>query len=567
MPALPRSGYLPQVTGVFPAGTPQNGGDRLQILYFNDIHEKYRAYPRLKTAFDYYGQQAAQSGADVLKLSAGDWNVGKEPNEIKLNVMLNNLLGIVASSPGNHEYDTGIKGFSDALALANFKTLATNLHVPASSSLYKRFTDQKLLTGPWVYTTPRGQRYGFVGITVPHAWKYLNPSVKMEGVASLGLDQSIQRIQNDVNLLRQQGIRRIILLSHAGYKGDLEIARRTSGINIIVGGHSHDELQGIVPNVNYVRSARGEPVIIVQAGMNGTFGQLEVLWDPYDRAVPRFHQIYNHRNFPDHPQAVGLINSVLGPEQVIGQMAEEVSHKNAGAGGENGAASRIADAILMAVNRLDPAGVDIALFRGTEMRNDILKGPFTTRDLSILLPFTDKLVKFQMTGAQLQEALDESARCIKEKETHPGMMHPAGLRYTVDARMGKAVRVEVLNRKLNKWEALQPEKRYTVATGDFLEKNKKEYPVFKKAPVVARYNITLRDAFGAYIQSQNGRPVSFPLDGRIKIITGESPSPWPAPNPKSLVLPPSNAFASAHGYTTLPMFAANPLPFTHKASV
>lgn len=500
---------------------PNRPAETLRIVYYNDIHEKFEAYPRLKTAFDYYGGQGYSQGKDVLKLCGGDWNIGREARELELNVLLNNLIGLVASAPGNHEYDAGIKALADALKHAQYDTIATNLHIPPSSALYQRYLDQKLLTGPRIYITPSGQRYGLVGVSVPNTHKYLNPDMDMEGVATQNLENSIKRVQGDINQLRRAGINRIIMVSHSGYKEDLEIARRTSGVDVIVGGHSHTELPGIVPQKNYVSAADGHPVVIVQAGMNGLFGILDVMWDAQGRVIPLEHTIKDSRYYPQHPAAAALIDQYLGRAEVLGFIAQEVHHKNAGAGGENAGANKVADAMQWAINRYDKDGVDITMFRGTELRNDIHLGPFTDRDLRILLPFTDKLMKFKMTGREIMDALNESGRCLREHEIHPGIMHTAGLRYTVDKRSGKVVNVMEYDREDKRWEPLELDKTYTVATGEFQWKNKKEYQAFNDATILRRYPFSLRDAFGDYVKAHGGKPVTFSLDGRLKVI-GES---------------------------------------------
>ena len=54
--------------------------------------------------------------------------------------------------------------------------------------------------------------------------------------------ETIEDIQTEANILQSQGINKIILLSHLGYTLDKIIANQTQGIDVILGGHSHDLL-------------------------------------------------------------------------------------------------------------------------------------------------------------------------------------------------------------------------------------------------------------------------------------------------------------------------------------
>jgi len=90
----------------------------------------------------------------------------------------------------------------------------------------------------------------------------------------------IQRFSGDINhvanmqvsALEAAGCQVIICLSHLGTSGDLKLADDVAGIDIIVGGHSHDEFRRAV-----VRSGK----IIVQAGShNRALGELVVKLEP-----------------------------------------------------------------------------------------------------------------------------------------------------------------------------------------------------------------------------------------------------------------------------------------------
>ena len=106
----------------------------LRIVYYNDPHEKFAAMPHLVSGFRQKSLEGIQQGRDVLRLSGGDNNIGKETPEWRLNVGLMNMLNLHGTAMGNHELDQGTRSFSEGLYGANFRTLVANMNVNPWSS-------------------------------------------------------------------------------------------------------------------------------------------------------------------------------------------------------------------------------------------------------------------------------------------------------------------------------------------------------------------------------------------------------------------------------------------------
>jgi sulfur-oxidizing protein SoxB len=87
---------------------------------------------------------------------------------------------------------------------------------------------------------------------------------------SFGIQE--ENLQQTVEKARQQGAQLVVLLSHNGMDVDLKLASRVSGIDAILGGHTHDG----VPRPTVVKSARGQ-TLVANAGSNGKFlGVLDI---------------------------------------------------------------------------------------------------------------------------------------------------------------------------------------------------------------------------------------------------------------------------------------------------
>ena len=75
-----------------------------------------------------------------------------------------------------------------------------------------------------------------------------------------------ERLQKTVDEARAKGARAVVLLSHNGMDVDLKLASRVTGIDTILGGHTHDAVPQPVP----VKNARGT-TLVTNAGSNGKF--------------------------------------------------------------------------------------------------------------------------------------------------------------------------------------------------------------------------------------------------------------------------------------------------------
>src|SRR4029453_9240053 len=73
-------------------------------------------------------------------------------------------------------------------------------------------------------------------------------------------------LQKRVDEARGKGARAVVLLSHNGMDVDLKLASRVTGIDAILGGHTHDA----VPNAVAVTKPGGV-TLVTNAGSNGKF--------------------------------------------------------------------------------------------------------------------------------------------------------------------------------------------------------------------------------------------------------------------------------------------------------
>jgi 5'-nucleotidase len=386
---------------------------------------------------------------------------------------------------------------------------------------------------PHVIVERSGRRIGIVGIVTAQETK--SASNPLESTQFLDEAASAQA---QIDRLRAQGVDIIVLLTHIGYAMDIQLAGRLSGVDVIVGGHSHSPLgeglrplgiasDGPYPTVG--RDRDGATVCIVQAWQYGwAIGQLDVSFDADGRVrdcAGQAHLIvgddYRKNGQPvDAATRARLAAAVaqtpelrsFAPDPVAAQVlayyaaAKQAQARHVLAHAENGLCLRrmpgpydrgrdgrpgcaaatdaqggevqalVASASLHAASRF--GGADIALQNGGGVRSSIAAGPFTVGDAINVLPFRNTLVILDMSGAEIVEVLNGTADYIAQApETRTGAYpYAAGLRWRFDLGAAPGQRVQRIELwRDGKAEALRPEARYRVILSDYIAKGRDGY--------------------------------------------------------------------------------------------
>jgi sulfur-oxidizing protein SoxB len=293
-----------------------------------------------------------------------------------------------------------------------------------------------------------GQAFPYTPIANPG---YLIPDWSF-GIREYELQQLVDRI-------RRRGINTVVLLSHNGMDVDLKLASRVTGIDAILGGHTHDGMPvpAIVPN-------QSGKTIVTNAGSNGKFlGVLDLsvtdggVTDFRYRLVPVFSQ------FLDADQEMeDLIERVRRPfkDKLLEPLAvtEGLLYRR---GNFNGSFDQlILDALI------DELEADIAFSPGFRWGTTLL--PQTTITMESLLEHTATTYSYstltEMTGDTIKSILEDVADNIFNPDPYyqqgGDMVRVGGMSYTIDpsAAMGSRISEMRLGRKL-----IEPSKNYRVA--------------------------------------------------------------------------------------------------------
>lgn len=197
----------------------------LLILHVNDVHSRLDELAKVATLVE----EIRAENPNALFLHAGDQFLGTlyfTVHKGLADAEVLNLLGISAMALGNHEFDEGPPGLSRFIDVVNFPVLCANCDV----------SNEPLLAGkiqPYVILEVAGEKVGIIGVTTPDTAWASSPG------PNVTFSDPVAAVRTAVADLSAQGVNVIVVLSHLGWPQDLALAQSISGIDVIVGGHSH----------------------------------------------------------------------------------------------------------------------------------------------------------------------------------------------------------------------------------------------------------------------------------------------------------------------------------------
>ena len=198
---------------------------------------------------------------DMLLFDCGDFSQGSPYYNIykgDVEVGLMNIMGYDAATIGNHEFDYGIENMARIFQMAQFPIVCANYDFTG--------TPVEGLVKPYIIIERGGLRIGVFGISPRLEGLVMEASCK--GVTFI---DPVAAANDVISRMKAAGCDIIICLSHLGWKiggiDDEELIANTSGIDIVLGGHSHTYMQ----QMEYVNDASGHPVPVDHNGKNGIF--------------------------------------------------------------------------------------------------------------------------------------------------------------------------------------------------------------------------------------------------------------------------------------------------------
>lgn len=508
------------------ARAQDDSGLELTILHTNDTHAHHEPDD------DGNGGVAIQATVvnairaeeeHVLLLDAGDRFTGTLFHQQYRggdSVVLMNALGYDAMVLGNHEFDDGDDALAEFIGGVDFPVLAANVDFSGVDLLAETVL-------PWVIFDIGGTQVGVIGMVTPEAVHDSRPN------EALAFNEDLAGVtQAAVDALTGQGVNKIILLSHLGLYADEPLAEQVSGVDVIVGGHSHNLISNRYQTEfsdypMHKLSASGEPVLIVQAGSDNQFvGRLDVTFNA-DGIIALWggDVIFLSRFIPPDPEIDALVVNLDEPlealqETVVGQTSTFlVGARDVCVAGECSLGNVVADA-LRAETRAQIGLVNAGEIEGNIPDDDVpdelaLESPedITLSDVMTALPYPTLVSTFELSGADLLAALENSVAAVEDSA--PQFLQVSGIRFSWDGAKpagNRVSNVEVLDGE--QYVPLDPNATYALATTDYLRTGGDGYAMFaENATRVYDFGRPLAQVVAEYIGGVS--PLQTSVEGRI----------------------------------------------------
>ena len=293
-----------------------------------------------------------------------------------------------------------------------------------------------------------GQAFPYTPIANP---RYLFPEWSF-GIKDNGMQEMVDKA-------RAEGAQVCVALSHNGMDVDLKMASRVSGVDAVLGGHTHDAVPGAIPVKN-----KGGTTLVINSGSNGKFLSVldlnvrnkKVVGFKY-KLLPIFSNL-----LPADKKMQSYIDNVRRPyEKKLGEklaVTESVLYRR---GNFNGTFDQM---ILDAMMEVQDA--EIAFSPGFRWGTSLLPGDPITMDRLMdqtAITYATSTLN-ELTGDQIKVILEDIADNLFNEDPYyqqgGDMVRVGGLKYTIrpTAKIGSRISDMTLNGDL-----IDPDKKYKVA--------------------------------------------------------------------------------------------------------
>uniref|UniRef100_A0A832I509 Multifunctional 2',3'-cyclic-nucleotide 2'-phosphodiesterase/5'-nucleotidase/3'-nucleotidase n=1 Tax=Eiseniibacteriota bacterium TaxID=2212470 RepID=A0A832I509_UNCEI len=431
----------------------------LTLLHTTDLHATLVAWdhlddrpaPRGLSRIATLVAAARAEGRPVLLLDNGDaltgsplagvWREGDRalPDPV---VAAMNRLGYDAMAVGNHEFDLLAPEMERARAASRFAWLSANV---------RRSADGRPAFSPSLVREVGGVRVGIVGLTTPATPRFLDP----RHVAAFVFDAPVEAARAEVSRLRaEERCDVIVLLAHTGLERDAagaprggdapdenighRLAAEVPGVDVLILGHTHEAIPW----------TRVGATLVTQAGKHGEHlgrvdlalrrGRPDTAWTVTARA--RLVAV------TDSVAADPDLEALLRPyhEAARAALAETLAVATAAIGSPEG---RFADGPaweLIQQAQMQAVAADVSLAALPNAAARLGPGPITRRDVWRLYPYDNGVVAVELTGAQIEASLEQSARFLETYTFEHGrpLAAPGWPAWQFDAAEGIAYEVD-----------------------------------------------------------------------------------------------------------------------------
>ncbi len=503
---------------------------KVMLLHFSDYHSH---------AVPFYGEGEADIAGiarlmgylkpladdpDVLIFNGGDtMNLGSPAWSDKYHCAewgwLNGVVDAMAF--GNHDADYGADVFAQCRSQINYPVLSSNVLTADGQPLFQY--DGKT----YQIFEVNGRQIGVFALAGSDFARLIKPQTMP--VPGVTFADRVVVAQQVVKALREQEqVDAVVLIGHALYEDDVALAQAVPGIDLILGTHSHrKEALSQIPNTS---------TFYISPFQYATYlSRVELTFNGDALAAVDGQSVRLSNDLPEDPDIAQQVTQMQADLQAdpqyaplfqpVGEAATELSTTGQ-LSGESVLGNLVMDIFRSA------AQSHLALSTSSSFREPIPPGPILEETMRTSMPYTNRILVFDMTGAQVQDLLNYSV----SRSGSDFFSQVSGARFNIVD--GQATNIQILADPANPatgYAPLDPAATYKVATTDFqglIAAGYKE--IFAPAGHVDT-GLDVRTEVRTYLQAH--RPVTAQLDGRITqgaapaelpVSGGLLANPWPA---------------------------------------
>ena len=512
--------FAPERVQITILGTTDLHGNILPLDYYTNKPDN-RGFAKIATLI----KRIRKEQPNVMLIDSGDTIQGsplesfhgrKNNRPVDPMMLVMSSLNYDAMTVGNHEYNFGLKVLEKARSEAKFPWLSANTYDIAT---------QKPHYKPYIVKEVAGVKIGVLGLTTPGIPNWDNPP----NYAGLEFHEPVAEARKWVPMLRdQEKVDVVVIAMHMGLEEDLRtgqvspgqvtneneaiaIANEVPGVDVIFMGHTHREVSSLYIN----------GVLLTQAnywGRNLARADLYLQrtgagWRMYAKSARTMAT--DDRVEPD-PEVAKLVEPYDRETQgwlsrVIGESSQELTAREA----------RFRDtAILDLIQKvqMEAGKADVSMVASFNSDARIAKGPISVRDIAGLYVYENTLAVLEVTGQQLKDALEHSAKYYKAYEPGKPLSDlvdekiPAynfdiaeGVTYELD--ISKPIGQRIQNLRFH-GQPLSPAKKLRLATNNYRVNGGGGYEMYKNAPVVYRSSEEIRELIIDWVERNKTVPVT-----------------------------------------------------------
>lgn len=361
----------------------------------------------------------------VLHVDSGDTYQGAPifnffRGEVEIRFL--DMLGLDVMVMGNHEFDLGGTNlFNQLSGWAQYPVLAANYRwedpeLPYNSQLGS-------VSSPYTIMNVQGLTVAVIGLANLSSLNSIYDTNNRLGITPM---DTIDICQYYVDFVRPQ-VDLVVVISHLGLTGDVELIENVSGMDVVLGGHHHVVLNP--PRVLEDPTGRGVP-----NPHSGAFakyvGRLDLVIRQCSRipeCVARYEALgetapTNDWEVVTSRYQVFPIDSSIPEDQRMAEMLEDYEIEMASAidldqlvgyapnmvrrFGVTGGDSQLGNLVATSMRERRGVGADFALTNTLGIRADFVPGPVSVEQMFNVFPFENTITTLNLSGSEVQEVFD-----------------------------------------------------------------------------------------------------------------------------------------------------------------